>query len=104
MSAEIFETKPRWPGAPPICIKYNLPAFESVEAFGKWESKNCPGGKTVLKWKCSACGMLHVWGVGYGDPAGGSSGTGRGSKLTQSEDYLNRLHRRLHLRQKPKSE
>jgi hypothetical protein len=101
MKAEVFESKPRWPGAPPICLHTNLPAFDSMDDYGKFEKKNMPGAKALIKWNCSKCGKVHVWTIGASDPAGASSGTGRSSKLSQSENYLKHIYRKLSLRQKP---
>lgn len=101
MPQEKFEAKPRWVGAPPICLHTNLMAFDDPSDFYKFESRNCPGNKTVMKWKCSKCNKFHFWGVGAGDPAGSSSGTGRSSKLIQSETYVTAIHRRFALKRKP---
>ena len=73
---EAFEQKPRWPGAPPICIRANLLAFESSAAMMKWIDDKIGPYIVQLKWQCSACRMWHNWGHGIG-PSGGSSGTKR---------------------------
>lgn len=77
--AGVFEKKPRWPGAPPICEKANLPAFPSKEAYMHWHERNGPGCSVKRVWECDACGWYHADTVAP-DPAGASSGTGRSNK------------------------
>lgn len=72
---DLFESKPRWPGAPKICVFENLPAFEDDRAL-KAFNETCGDHGVLLKWRCTSCGCLHF----YADPpapAGGSSGTKR---------------------------
>lgn len=95
-----FEAKPRWPGAPRICRTANLPAFDTLADYAKWEGANCPNTKVIFKWKCSRCGCYHVWSVG-GDPAGSSGGTGRSSKLATDAEYENTIRARFGLQLKP---
>lgn len=77
--AQLFETKPRWLGAPKICIAANLPAFDSPADWEKFHAANSPGNSVKRMWQCEACGKWHVWTVAC-DPSGASSGTGRSSK------------------------
>lgn len=71
--------KARWPGGPKICSVANLPAFETEGALRAFLKANGPSCKVVKEWQCEACGHWHAK-TRAPDPAGGSSGTGRGSK------------------------
>lgn len=75
----VFEAKPRWPGAPPICLKARLPAFLTREDYNRWHERNGPGCTVKRVWKCDYCQHWHADTVAP-DPTGGSSGTGRSSK------------------------
>lgn len=75
----LFEAKPRWPGAPPICIATNRLAHKSKEAWQEFYDTNCPRLKIIKLWVCEVCGCWHSIGVAP-DPSGDSSGTGRSSK------------------------
>jgi hypothetical protein len=74
-----FEEKPRWPGAPKICLHANLPAFLTwgdASAFN-----DSLGSKAIqLKWNCWFCGYWHYWSK-ESAPAGQSSGTTRESPV-----------------------
>jgi hypothetical protein len=76
---ELFEAKPRWPGAPPICIAANLPAFASRQAWDDFHAANSPGNRVVRVWRCDTCQHWHAHTIAC-DPSGSSSGTGRSSK------------------------
>lgn len=88
----------RWKGGPPICPAANLPAFPDEKAAAKFREANCPSckvrtrevptgerdpsGKAVVRtesrqWLCPDCGHWHYDGIAP-DPAGASSGNGRG--------------------------
>lgn len=86
----LFEVKPRWKGAPKICIAANLPAFETEKEMATFHETNCPGGTLIKKWRCLVCNHIHVWQV-CSDPAGASSGTTRTSKHKEHllENLLN---------------
>lgn len=71
--------KPRWPGGPDICPNANLPALPTQSALKKFLSDNGPSCKVTKEWECSHCGHWHAHTIAP-DPAGNSSGTGRGSK------------------------
>lgn len=75
----LFEEKPRWPGAPPICIAANLPAFPSKSDLDAFLRRNGPSCKVVRAGVCGACNHWHAETIAP-DPAGGSSGNGRSSK------------------------
>ena len=79
MKESPFESKPRWPGAPPICIVANLPSFPTTAAYQDWHERNGPGCKVLRVWLCDACKHYQADTVAP-SPAGDSSGTGRHSK------------------------
>lgn len=79
MSAAVFEEKPRWPGAPPICLVANLPAFPTKEEYWYWHERNGPGCKVLRVWFCKYCKHYHA-DTKAPSPSGDSSGTGRSSK------------------------
>lgn len=79
VSAPLFEDKPRWPGAPRVCLATNMLAFETLAAWEKFHRENGPSCKVRRVWRCETCGRYHADTVAP-DPAGGSSGTGRSSK------------------------
>jgi len=79
MKKSPFEEKPRWPGAPLICLEARLPAFETKEAYNYWHERNGPGVHVKRIWKCPFCKYYHADTVGP-SPAGDSSGTGRNTK------------------------
>ncbi len=58
-SKKLFESKPRWIGAPKICIAENLPAFKDEKELGKFVETNSPGANISEKWKCDICGHWH---------------------------------------------
>lgn len=72
---EIFEKKPRWPGAPKICIYENMLAFETEKELNAFND-TCASPQIVEKWICKACGCYHYVAKPT-PPAGASSGTGR---------------------------
>lgn len=76
---DLFEAKPRWPGAPKMCLHANLPAFKTTKDWDQFHATNSPGNKVVRVWLCEVCEHWHAWTIAC-DPAGGSSGTGRSSK------------------------
>jgi hypothetical protein len=55
---KLFEDKPRWPGAPMVCLAANLPAFETRKAAMAYMEKYCPRMPVALK-ECDACGCFH---------------------------------------------
>jgi hypothetical protein len=42
-----FETKPRWPGAPKICLFENLPSFPDKKAASKFIEMNHPSNYPI---------------------------------------------------------
>jgi hypothetical protein len=72
--SEIFESKPRWPGAPPICVAANLPAFATRKEMKAFQEKIA--GSALTDWECDACGCFHYEGKPHA-PAGSSSGNER---------------------------
>jgi len=75
----VFETKPRWKNAPPICLEANLPSFPTKEAYQHWHECNGPSCAVKRVWLCDFCKHYHADTVAP-NPAGNSSGTGRSSK------------------------
>jgi len=75
----LFEKKPRWPGAPPICIAVNLPALDTLADLNSFLKKNGPACKVEQTWQCETCKKWHAK-TQPPDPAGSSSGVGRSSK------------------------
>jgi hypothetical protein len=67
----------RWKGGPPICPAANLPAFPTERDAAKFREDNCPSCKVRRQWSCDQCGHWHYDGTAP-DPAGASSGNGRG--------------------------
>lgn len=74
-----LDTKPRWAGAPPICLKENLPAFLTREKMNTFHARNSPSCSILRTWFCDYCQHWHM-ATRAPDPTGASSGTGRGSK------------------------
>lgn len=70
---------PRWKNGPGICPVENLPALPTLKELRAFKEANGPSCKTIHEWHCEACGHWHMK-TSAPDPAGGSSGTGRGSK------------------------
>jgi hypothetical protein len=60
MNAALFEPKPRWPGAPPICLETNLPAFPTMKALDAYLTKYSPRAKVKRKGKCKTCDHYHA--------------------------------------------
>jgi len=73
---QVFEAKPRWPGAPLICLKANLPAFETMPLLNAFLEENGPSCQVVKKGKCEFCGQYHAATIAPA-PAGRTSGTSR---------------------------
>lgn len=78
--------KSRWPSGPKQCATANLPAFETPGALDDFLKKNSPSCKVIRKYQCAHCGHWHADTIAP-DPAGGSSGTGRGSKFATHEEW-----------------
>jgi hypothetical protein len=74
MADEIFESKPRWQGAPKICIAANLPAFATRKEMKAFQNANA--SSAVAEWECDACGCFH-YDAKPPAPAGSSSGNER---------------------------
>jgi hypothetical protein len=72
----LFEPKHRWPGAPPICLAENLPAFDTREAAMEFHERNAPGGRVTRIGICSVCGSWHYVSKPR-PPSGDSSGSSR---------------------------
>jgi hypothetical protein len=88
MSAKVlFEEKPRWPGAPKICIEKNLPAFETRTDLDTYMNRYAPTGFVIVRLgKCPACKRWHRWAIHEG-PSGGSNGDTRGGRrLAEMEE------------------
>lgn len=81
---KIFEAKPRWPGAPPVCLKTNMLAFDSAKDIAKFQAENAPGCHTDSIVECDFCHKFH-WSNHLRAPSGESSGTGRNAKIYQLE-------------------
>lgn len=86
----LFEPKPRWPGAPPVCLAQNLPAFKDRAELDAFRQKNAPGFKLQQVWQCDHCGCLHYWAEPTA-PSGESSGTARAN----TGSAFNRLRREI---------
>ena len=76
MSKELFEKKPRWIGAPKICIYENRPAFKTEKEMKAFQDANNPSGSMLLKWECGICKHWHYQ-AAVPAPAGSSSGNAR---------------------------
>lgn len=59
MNPANFETQPRWPGAPLICIAENRPAFPTKEDALAFHEKVSPGNHIVRIGKCPKCDYWH---------------------------------------------
>jgi hypothetical protein len=55
--SDVFEPRPRFAGCPPICLKTNLPSFQSEPAARKWVSEGC---EIVKIGACGFCKHFHV--------------------------------------------
>ncbi len=76
----LFESKPRWAGAPPVCIATNRMAFKDraeMDAYRASIGMSAWAPKRV--GVCKICGHWHYVGASP-DPSGDSSGTGRSKK------------------------
>ena len=78
--SDLFESKPRWPGAPPICTKWNVLAFKTPAEMKKFNDTNCPSCTILETWLCKTCGHWHQIGMAP-PPSGSTSGTTRNSKV-----------------------
>jgi len=76
MNDLLFESKPRWPNAPKICLATNRPGFPDEASLALYIAKNCPAVRVVRKGRCGVCGMLHFIGRAPA-PSGDSSGSSR---------------------------
>lgn len=74
--SDLFEPKPRWLGAPKICLKENLPAFETWKKADAFHEANSPGSRYVRQWQCSFCDCWHYLAKPR-PPSGDSSGSSR---------------------------
>lgn len=72
----VFEAKPRWPGAPPICLAENLPSFQDEKAIATFYERYAPRCHILIKWQCESCSQWHAW-AKPPSPAGETSGTTR---------------------------
>jgi len=79
MKTAVFESKPRWPGAPPICLTARLPSFPTKAAYQDWHERNGPRCIVKKVWLCDACQHYHATTLAP-NPSGDSSGTGRNSR------------------------
>ena len=70
---------PRWRGGPHVCIKTNLPAFETKADLLRFMATSAPACPILKIWDCVDCEGWHARTTSR-DPSGGSSGTGRHSK------------------------
>jgi hypothetical protein len=75
----LFEARPRWDGAPPVCLFANRMAFKTRAELTAFRDTYAPNLGLVRVWRCDVCRHLHHIGKSP-DPAGSSSGTGRSSK------------------------
>lgn len=79
MSQAIFEAAHRWPGAPPVCVYENLPAFESTDAVNDYRALYCPSVTVFDVWLCQRCNRWHFTATEM-PGSGASSGTARKCK------------------------
>lgn len=80
---------------PPLCSQTNLPSFKTVKDLEAFHNSQTPSCHQLHRWQCSFCGHWHSWGVAP-DPTGGSSGTGRHTKVDWDEKAVQKLMRRLY--------
>jgi len=57
---ETLDTKPRFKGAPPLCLKHNLPAFVTADAMEEFLKETGPSVKVRKKWLCDFCSHYHA--------------------------------------------
>ncbi|HWY74983.1 MAG TPA: hypothetical protein VN281_05170 [Verrucomicrobiae bacterium] len=55
--SDVFEPRPRFKGCPPICLKTNLPSFQTEAAARKWVGE---GYEIVKIGGCGFCKHFHV--------------------------------------------
>ena len=72
--SELFESKPRWPGAPLICIAQNRPAFPTKKEALAFHERVGVGNHIVKIGKCETCQHWHYT-FRPRPPAGDSSGS-----------------------------
>lgn len=72
----LFESKPRWPGGPRICLAENRPAFGTEAEARAFHEANGPGSRILRLWQCATCGLWHYT-YKPRPPAGDSSGSSR---------------------------
>lgn len=78
----LFETKPRFKGCPPVCLKANLPAFETKEQLYQWHlgaketNPQYDPNPIVKVWQCETCQRFHFL-TKLRPPSGSSSGSSR---------------------------
>lgn len=76
----LFEPKPRWPGAPPVCVAENRMAFKDQAALHAYRASiGMSAYPPAEVWRCGTCSHLHYVGVAP-SPSGESSGTSRSAK------------------------
>lgn len=80
---QVFEDKPRWPGAPRICALANLPAFMDRAEAMDFHERVGPGNHVLKVWECQHCGQVH-YSIRPRAPTGESSGSGRDSVIPES--------------------
>lgn len=66
-----FESKPRWPGAPPICTATNLIAFDTEKDCAKFLSSLGDHMPMLARWQCKKCWKWHFWSTAPTDTNGG---------------------------------
>lgn len=82
---KLFESKPRFRDAPPICLKTNLLAYISRAVLDKFVFHTCPSCPAKKVWTCEHCKLLHAE-HGVPNPAGDSSGKGRSTKTAEDNE------------------
>jgi len=58
-AVQVFEDQLRWPGAPPICLYENLPAFLDRSEMLQFHDDTNPSTTITLYWRCKVCKHLH---------------------------------------------
>lgn len=59
MNLKLFETKPRWIGAPKICTYENLPSFKDIKSAKKFLEDQNPSASFLIYWLCIVCEHYH---------------------------------------------
>lgn len=79
-AGQIFEEKPRWPGAPKICLATNRMAFATKADMDNFRKAIAMDGYPPGKvWECNYCKHIHYEGA-TPCPSGHTSGTTRKQK------------------------